>query len=166
MTYKTLRPQADIQFIDKEDLKFYKEMEKTEGHIKVFEMDEDDFLYLNWNKMPRAKEAEIVKLAQKVKAETKEVQENIGQIGTQNKIAEYEENWNLSGTLYECILRYADRLSEAQLNEILLGMEGGLTEKQVKSYFALTEVQMNRYRRAYLFSQKDSDKYKKYYRED
>lgn len=60
----------------------------------------------------------------------------------------------MSGTLNECILRYADKLSEPQLNEILLGMEARLTEKQVKSYFMLPAEQMSQYRRAYQFSRK------------
>ncbi|WP_198137814.1 hypothetical protein [Faecalicatena contorta] len=38
---------------------------------------------------------------------------------------------------YYLILRYADQLSEEQLNEIMLGMENGLSEEQVKTYFTL-----------------------------
>ena len=65
-----------------------------------------------------------------------------------------KQEWDLSGTLNECTLRYADKLSEPQLNEILLGMEAGLSEKQVKSYFTLPVEKMSQYRRAYQFSQK------------
>ena len=53
MTYKTLQPKADIQFLEKAELQFYKEAEKTDSRIKVFEMNEEDFLYLNWNKKPK-----------------------------------------------------------------------------------------------------------------
>ena len=65
-----------------------------------------------------------------------------------------EEQWNLSGSIYECILRYAKQLTEEQLNEILLGMEHGLSEKQVKTYFTLPVEKMRQYRRTYEFSKK------------
>ena len=126
MTYKTLQPKADIQFLEK------------------------DFLYLNWNKKPKLTEAEIMELAQRVKQQTKELHEGMS-IVEQNKQEDNPQDWNLSGTLCECIIRCADRLSEEQLNEILLGMENGLSEAQVKSYFMLPVEKMNKYRRAYLF---------------
>lgn len=40
-----------------------------------------------------------------------------------------------------------------QLNEILLGLENGLTEEEVKSYFTFPVEKMNQYRRAYQFMQ-------------
>ena len=52
----------------------------------------------------------------------------------------------------QCILRYAARLNEDQINEILLGLENGLTEKQVKTYFILPADKMKQYRRAYEFA--------------
>ena len=35
--------------IDKKDLEFYKEAEKTDKSIKVCEVNEEDFLYLNFD---------------------------------------------------------------------------------------------------------------------
>ena len=161
MTYKTLQPKSDIQFLDKSELEFYKEAEKTDPRIKLFEVNEEDFLYLNFNKPPRLTEEEIIELAQKVKAGSEGSQENVPKSGTnggkRNESAKevlQKQEWDLSGTLNECILRYADKLSEPQLNEILLGMEARLTEKQVKSYFMLPAEQMSQYRRAYQFSRK------------
>ena len=58
----------------------------------------------------------------------------------------------LSGSVNQCILRYAARLNEDQINEILLGLENGLTEKQVKTYFILPADKMKQYRRAYEFA--------------
>ena len=113
-------------------------------------MNEEDFLYLNWNKKPKLTEAEIMELAQRVKQQTKELHEGMS-IVEQNKQEDNPQDWNLSGTLCECIIRCADRLSEEQLNEMLLGMENGLSEAQVKSYFMLPVEKMNKYRRAYLF---------------
>lgn len=151
MTYKTLQPKADIQFLEKDELKFYKEAEKTNSQIKVFEMDEEDFLYLNWNKEKKLTEKEIMDLAQQVKRQTQERDENglMEELQGENDQA---KDWDLSGSLYDCILRYADQLSEEQLNEILLGMENGLSEEQVKAYFGFSAEKMSKYRRAYQFS--------------
>lgn len=38
-----------FQVIDKKDLEFYKEAEKTDKSIKVCEVNEEDFLYLNFD---------------------------------------------------------------------------------------------------------------------
>lgn len=56
---------------------------------------------------------------------------NVPNFGTQ------KEEWNLSGTIEQCIIRYASKLDGDQMNEILLGLEEGLTDDQVKSYFKL-----------------------------
>lgn len=61
-----------------------------------------------------------------------------------------KEEWNLSGTIEQCIIRYASKLDGDQMNEILLGLEEGLTDEQVKSYFKLAADQMKQYRREQL----------------
>lgn len=90
---------------------------------------------------------------QPVKQQTKELQDGMSVVEQHEQEGD-PQDWNLSGTLCECIIRYADRLSEEQLNEILLGMENGLSEEQVKSYFMLPVEMMSKYRRAYLYSKK------------
>ena len=47
-------------------------------------------------------------------------------------------------------LPYASKLDGDQMNEILLGLEEGLTDEQVKSYFKLAADQMKQYRREQL----------------
>lgn len=47
-------------------------------------------------------------------------------------------------------LPYASKLDGDQMNEILLGVEEGLTDEQVKSYFKLPADQMKQYRREQL----------------
>lgn len=76
---------------------------------------------------------------------------NVPNFGTLEKL-ENPEKWDLSGSVNQCILRYAARLNEDQINEILLGLENGLTEKQVKTYFILPADKMKQYRRAYEFA--------------
>lgn len=69
---------------------------------------------------------------------------NVPNFGTQ------KEEWDLSGTIEQCIIRYASKLDGDQMNEILLGLEEGLTDEQVKSYFKLPADQMKPYRREIL----------------
>lgn len=61
------------------------------------------------------------------------------------------EKWDLSGTINQCIIRHAARLDADQMNEVLLGLENGLTDEQVKSYFTLSANKMRQYRREYQF---------------
>lgn len=169
MSYRTIESKTPIQFLSKEEVEFYKNAEKTDMSIKVFEMTEDDFLYLNWRADPPMTEDEIEAIFKQAEAQRKSEDENAqereepadiqllrkkemeGLEREKGTKAGEEDHWNLSGTIYDCIKRYADQLDEAQMNEILAGLESGLTEKQVKSYFGLPAEKMSQYRRAYMF---------------
>lgn len=176
MTYRTIRNKQDFQVIDKKDVAFYKEAEKTDKSIKVCEINEEDFLYLNFDADPKPTEEELIQLFEKSKKDTglqeraiemeeqlmQENRSNVPNFGTEEETTEVdeeeqkekkEEKWDLSGTINQCIQRYAAQLTEEQINEILLGLENGLTEKQVKTYFTLPADKMNQYRRAYQFGQ-------------
>ena len=61
----------------------------------------------------------------------------------------------LEASMIVC-MRYAPRLNTAQLEEIIGGLEDGLSEKQIKTYFTLPAEKMNQYRRAYLFSKMEA----------
>lgn len=164
MTYRTIKNKSKFQVIDKKDVEFYKEAEKTDKTIKVCEMNEEDFLYLDFDASPKLTEEEIQQMLEKNKEELEQFQkENLEELssdkvvvpnfGTTEEIepTDKKEEWDLSGTINQCIIRYADRLSEEQLNEILLGLENGLTDEQVKTYFTLSINKMKQYRRAYQF---------------
>lgn len=176
MTYRTIRSKQDFQVIDKKDVAFYKEVEKTDKSIKVCEINEEDFLYLNFDADPKPTEEELIQLFEKSKKDTglqeraiemeeqlmQENRSNVPNFGTEEETTEVdeevqkekkEEKWDLSGTINQCIQRYAERLTEDQLNEILLGLENGLTEEEVKSYFTFPVEKMNQYRRTYQFMQ-------------
>lgn len=187
MTYHTVKAEKKIAFLTKDEVAFYKKMEKENPHIKVFEGTGDDFLYLNWRRKPKLSEEEIIALSQEVKKELAAKQqtaalkiqaepdtfwqeEESGEEsggrkaggGYQQSAARTEiqyaetgtgqagEEWDLTGTIGECILRYAGYLDEEQIGEILAGMEDGLTDREIKSYFTYPAEKMNKYRRAYL----------------
>lgn len=168
MTYRTIRNKQDFQVLDKKDVEFYKEAEKTDRSIKVCEINEEDFLYLNFDTNPTPTEEELIQMFEQSKKDTglqekaiemeeQSTQDNISVVpnfGTEAVVEEKQEDeWDLSGTINQCIKRYAERLTEDQLNEILLGLENGLTEEEVKSYFTFPVEKMNQYRRAYQFMQ-------------
>lgn len=72
--------------------------------------------------------------------------------GIQTKNKEIKEGkWDLSGSIYDCMKRYADYLDQDQIDEVIEGLEAGLSEKQIKSYWGLPAEKMSQYRRAYMF---------------
>ena len=62
MTYRTIRNKQDFQVLDKKDVEFYKEAEKTDRSIKVCEINEEDFLYLNFDTNPTPTEEELIQM--------------------------------------------------------------------------------------------------------
>lgn len=166
MTYRTIKNKPEFQAIDKKDVAFYKEVEKTDKSIKVCEINEKDFLYLNFDADPKPTEEELLQMFENSRKDMRQLQNmekrleespreeeksNVPNFGTSKEI-EDPEKWDLSGSVNQCILRYAAELDEDQINEILLGLENGLTEKQVKTYFTLPADKMKQYRRAYQFA--------------
>ena len=71
----------------------------------------------------------------------------VPKFGTNKKNTDTKQDeWNLSGSIEQCIIRYASRLNGEQINQILLGLEQGLTDEQVKSYFTLPADKMKQQR--------------------
>ena len=172
LSYRTITEKSPIQFLNQDDIEFYREAAKTDDTIKVFELDEDGFLYLNWRKrpIPSAEELEDIFRQARFEKERMKHGNNGEDLPDDVKILREKEvavkkldgamlqeptqdraSWNLSGSIYDCIKRCADQLSADQLNEILEGLEAGLSEKQVKSYFCLPAEKMRQYKRAYMF---------------
>lgn len=170
MTYRTIEKRnTGFQFLEKKDVEFYKEAEKTDPTIKVIEVSEEDFLYLDFATEPKKTEAELIKMLEAdqnevIQYQGEEEEENVPNFGTEEELDELnqdenvpdfamqeesEKEWNLSGSINQCILRYASQLGEEELEEILLGLENGLAEEQVKSYFCYPAKKMKLFRRAY-----------------
>ena len=127
-------------------------------------MNEEDFLYLNFDTNQKPTEEELMQMLEKARKEMsgleKEKYNSEVQLTEDSQFNEYivnvpnfgtqKEEWDLSGTIEQCIIRYASKLDGDQMNEILLGLEEGLTDEQVKSYFNLPVDQMKQYRREQL----------------
>ena len=154
MTYRTIRNESKFQAIDKKDVAFYKEAEKTDNSIKVCEVNEEEFLYLNFNVEPKPTEEELIQMLIQNRNEIEESKEKpesnnskVPKFGTNKKNTDTKQDeWNLSGSIEQCIIRYASRLNGEQINQILLGLEQGLTDEQVKSYFTLPADKMKQQR--------------------
>ena len=69
MTYRTILNKSKFQVIDKKDLEFYKEAEKTDKSIKVCGVNEEDFLYLNFDANPKPTEEELMQMLEKARKE-------------------------------------------------------------------------------------------------
>lgn len=165
MQYRTITNNDKIQILSQDDAKFYREASKDDKRIKVYEVDEKEMLYLNWHKQPEPSEDEIANLFQKEIAKTSkdksamDVPYDVKLLRGDKEPAVNEmanindkKTWNLSGSIYDCIKRYASQLTDAELNEILSGIEAGLSDKEIKSYFCLPANKMEQYRRAYAFN--------------
>ena len=58
------------------------------------------------------------------------------------------EQWDLSGDIIDCFRRYSSELSPEEQEEIIKGIEEGMTDQDVKRYFTLVGAEkMRQYRR-------------------
>ena len=131
MTYRTILNKSKFHVIDKKDLEFYKEAEKTDKSIKVCEVNEEDFLYLNFDTNPKPTEEELMQMLEKARKEMSglEKQENDWETQLTEDSRFYEnivnvpnfgtqkEEWDLSGTIEQCIIRYASKLDGDQMKQ-------------------------------------------------
>ena len=65
------------------------------------------------------------------------------------------EQWDLSGDIIDCFQRYSSELSPEEQEEIIKGIEEGLTDQDVKRYFTLVGAEkMRQYRRVLIARKK------------
>lgn len=157
-----------LQILSRDDAMFYREASKDDKRIKVYEIDETEMLYLNWHKQPEPSKEEIANLFQKEIAKSTtgdrslELPEDVKlfqeaaalNADTEGTQVIDKSSWDLSGSIFDCIKRYASQLNDNEINEILSGIEAGLNDKEIKTYFCLPANKMEQYRRAYIFKSK------------
>ena len=160
MEYRTIERKEKLQILSNEDAQFYREAAKKDERIKIFDVDENEMLYLNWHEQKELNEEEISRLAQEALAKQQTKQEYLS-IPEDVKILKEimvdvtkqdKSKWNLKGSVLDCVVRYANLLAEEEVEEIIAGLEAGLTEQEVKSYFTQPLPKMSQYRRAYMLS--------------
>lgn len=146
--YTTTRFESRLNYISQEDYEFYEEKAKTDDSIQTFQIDEDAFLYLNFNETPQPSLRELEKMVKKIQvSENSEDDENKGDEKKEDTVQD-RKKWDLSGDIMDCFQRYSSELSQEEQEEIIKGIEDGLTDQEIKRYFALYGAdKMQQYRR-------------------
>ena len=156
--YKTVDCEEKILMIDKEEEEFYRNAAKTDKTIHIFDLDEEEFLYLNWDerKPLTAEELQaIVRDSKKKDISGMEPPEDVAgktekEVGSKDPEPEEEKRWDLSGSISDCIKRYAGRLTGEEIDVILKGLDSGLSDMQIRHLFTLADAeQMEKYRKRY-----------------
>ena len=169
--YFTLESKKQIQFLNREERDAYQEMAKKEEGIYYREIDREAFLYLNFRKYPKPMEQEIeaqFMQARKERAESVRQTVGAGQSQVPEDVTFFQDlkekqrfsdvqQYDLSGSILECMERYADQLSIEQKEMIVECLEKGLTEEQIKRLMFRPADEMRNYQRAYLLSNSIGD---------
>lgn len=142
--YITTRFTARLNYLSKEDFALYEEKAKNDSNIQTFQLDEEAFLYLNFNEIPPPSLRELEKMVKDI--QVKEIPEK-EEISGEKKMLNRGE-WDLSGDILACFQRYAHALLPEEQEEIIKGIEDGLADQEIKQYFILTGAEkMRQYRR-------------------
>ena len=154
--YITTRFESRLNYISKEDFAFYEEKAKEDSSIQTFQIDEEAFLYLNFNETPQPSLRELEKMVKEI--EVSEINEK--DISEEMEREQYindnsRENWDLSGDILDCFKRYSNELSVEEQEEIIKGIEDGLTDQEIKRYFVVYGAEKMRQYRRVLAAQKN-----------
>ena len=151
--YKTIDCEEKILLIDKDDEEFYRNAARTDENIHFFDVDQEEFLYLNWDEQqPLSLEElqQMVKASKKTDVSSMEEPEDVRK--AENLQSDpVSMDWDLSGSLVECLKRYAGSFSNEKREFLLQCLEEGLSERQIKRMLPLrTMEEMKLYRRIFL----------------
>ena len=151
--YKTIDCEEKILLIDKDDEEFYRNAARTDENIHFFDMDQEEFLYLNWDEQqPLSLEElqQMVKDSKKMDVSSMEEPEDVRK-AENSQPDPVSVDWDLSGSLVECLKRYAGSFSNEKREFLLQCLEEGLSERQIKRLLPLrTMEEMKLYRRIFL----------------
>ena len=64
--YITTRFESRLNYISKEEFTFFEEKAKEDSSIQTFQIDEEAFLYLNFNEMPQPSLRELEKMVKEI----------------------------------------------------------------------------------------------------
>ena len=148
-----------MNYISKEEFTFFEEKAKEDSNIQTFQIDEEAFLYLNFNEMPQPSLRELEKMVKEIQVAEVNEEEEEKETDQQPDILQDREQWDLSGDIIDCFRRYSSELSPEEQEEIIKGIEDGLTDQDVKRYFTLVGAEkMRQYRRVLMVAKiRDED---------
>ena len=148
-----------MNYISKEEFTFFEEKAKEDSNIQTFQIDEEAFLYLNFNEMPQPSLRELEKMVKEIQVAEVNEEEEEKETDQQPDMLQDREQWDLSGDIIDCFRRYSSELSPEEQEEIIKGIEDGLTDQDVKRYFTLVGAEkMRQYRRVLMVAKiRDED---------
>ena len=157
--YITTRFESRLNYISKEEFTFFEEKAKEDSSIQTFQIDEEAFLYLNFNEMPQPSLRELEKMVKEIQVAEVNEEEEEKETDQQPDMLQDREQWDLSGDIIDCFRRYSSELSPEEQEEIIKGIEDGLTDQDVKRYFTLVGAEkMRQYRRVLMVAKiRDED---------
>ena len=159
--YITTRFESRLNYISKEEFTFFEEKAKEDSSIQTFQIDEEAFLYLNFNETPQPSLRELEKMVKEIQVAevNEEEEEEEKETDQQPDMLQDREQWDLSGDIIDCFRRYSSELSPEEQEEIIKGIEEGMTDQDVKRYFTLVGAEkMRQYRRVLMVAKiRDED---------
>ena len=157
--YITTRFESRLNYISKEEFTFFEEKAKEDSSIQTFQIDEEAFLYLNFNETPQPSLRELEKMVKEIQVAEVNEEEEEKETDQQPDMLQDREQWDLSGDIIDCFRRYSSELSPEEQEEIIKGIEEGLTDQDVKRYFTLVGAEkMRQYRRVLMVAKiRDED---------
>ena len=110
---------------------------------------------LNFNEMPQPSLRELEKMVKEIQVAEVNEEEEEKETDQQPDMLQDREQWDLSGDIIDCFRRYSSELSPEEQEEIIKGVEEGLTDQDVKRYFTLVGAEkMRQYRRVLIARKK------------
>ena len=102
---------------------------------------------------------ELEKMVKEIQVAEVNEEEEEKETDQQPDMLQDREQWDLSGDIIDCFRRYSSELSPEEQEEIIKGIEDGLTDQDVKRYFTLVGAEkMRQYRRVLMVAKiRDED---------
>lgn len=139
-SYETEKAAGSMVELSEESVAYYKKQAEEEGNVLFFSFDEDTFLDIDFN---NEDELDLKEAAKIIKRQNEKKGESVEEITQEVQERPKKE----TGTVLEWMKDYD--LTIEQMEEVVSGLEEGLTEEQVKEYFFMEPERQRQMRRLY-----------------
>lgn len=160
--YITVEREQKLQILtDQKEIQTYEEAAKRDPNIYVYNIEENDLLYLSWGRPERTQEEIEEMFKQAMEEEKRRMEEirglivlqeaedsNVPNFGTQ-KVVTDKSTWKES-SLKELLSAHWEELSPPEQEEFCMGLDEGLTEEQLRQLLLAALEEMSIRRRAYV----------------
>ena len=158
--YITVDREAKLKVLtDEKEIETYEEAAKNDPNIFIYNIEEKDLLYLNWDKQERSEKDIESMFKQALETEKKHMEDINGLAVLQDAEEDAQAylvgarvnkaTWDKEAPLKELLAWHWDELTKPEQEEVCLGLSDGLTEEQLKELLLTTVDAMDARRRAY-----------------